>query len=374
MARRSAGICISRIAKVDGQFVPTLIEIMRGVDQFRGVSPEDYMKKPHRVKLEGTFANQASGHGGRASMFQESSALVRAVYAENDNFLVEDNPAASNDRCLVYFSCNGLYYPDTDRAFKRTVIERNRFEWRKRHRVRDVRRRIFVRDVLKQFYVLGISRRLCTIPLMLEFLHEQTRGLRVTTVGASAGGYAAVLFGARLGAEAILSFSGQFSLEPILADREAHERLYPLVFRHADDPGKRAHYDLTGLVRSCTAPILYFLPGRCEFDLQQYRQVERMSAVHAYMVDSDYHGFTVYDFNKQVLLERPAADSVAALAPYRNTIQTQWRLSVALSGLGRTLARGPAEKAAYVPALVRLYLYYVPLLWAERRASARAPR
>jgi hypothetical protein len=49
-------IYISRIDKVGGQIVPTVIETFRNVDQFLGLSPEDYMKKPRLVNLKGTFA------------------------------------------------------------------------------------------------------------------------------------------------------------------------------------------------------------------------------------------------------------------------------------------------------------------------------
>jgi branched-chain amino acid transport system substrate-binding protein len=49
-------IYISRIDKVGGQIVPTVIETIRNVDQFLGLPPEEYMKKPRLVNLKGTFA------------------------------------------------------------------------------------------------------------------------------------------------------------------------------------------------------------------------------------------------------------------------------------------------------------------------------
>jgi branched-chain amino acid transport system substrate-binding protein len=49
-------IHISRIDKVGGQIVPTVIETIRGVDQFLGVDPAEYLKKPRLVNLKGTFA------------------------------------------------------------------------------------------------------------------------------------------------------------------------------------------------------------------------------------------------------------------------------------------------------------------------------
>jgi branched-chain amino acid transport system substrate-binding protein len=47
---------ISRIDKVGSQIVPVVIETVRGVDQFLGQDPAEYMKKPRLVNLKGTFA------------------------------------------------------------------------------------------------------------------------------------------------------------------------------------------------------------------------------------------------------------------------------------------------------------------------------
>jgi branched-chain amino acid transport system substrate-binding protein len=49
-------IHISRIDKVGGQIVPVVIETVRGVDQFLGMDPAEYLKKPRLVTLKGTFA------------------------------------------------------------------------------------------------------------------------------------------------------------------------------------------------------------------------------------------------------------------------------------------------------------------------------
>ena len=49
-------IHISRIDKVGGQIVPVVIDTIKGVDQFLGTDPADYLKKPRLVQLKGTFA------------------------------------------------------------------------------------------------------------------------------------------------------------------------------------------------------------------------------------------------------------------------------------------------------------------------------
>lgn len=51
-----ADIYISRIDKVGDHIVPVVVETVRGVDQFLGMDPVDYLKKPRLVTLKGTFA------------------------------------------------------------------------------------------------------------------------------------------------------------------------------------------------------------------------------------------------------------------------------------------------------------------------------
>ena len=46
---------ISRIEKVGGQIQPVVIETIRGVDQFLGLDPAEYLKKPRLITLKGTF-------------------------------------------------------------------------------------------------------------------------------------------------------------------------------------------------------------------------------------------------------------------------------------------------------------------------------
>jgi branched-chain amino acid transport system substrate-binding protein len=49
-------IHISRIDKVGGQVVPVVIDTVKNVDQFLGLDPAEYLRKPRLVNLKGTFA------------------------------------------------------------------------------------------------------------------------------------------------------------------------------------------------------------------------------------------------------------------------------------------------------------------------------
>jgi branched-chain amino acid transport system substrate-binding protein len=48
-------VTITRIAKVGDQIVPVVVETVRGVEQFLGMVPAEYLKKPRLVALKGTF-------------------------------------------------------------------------------------------------------------------------------------------------------------------------------------------------------------------------------------------------------------------------------------------------------------------------------
>ena len=48
-------VIITRIDKVGDQIVPVAVETVRGVDQFLGLSPEEYVKRPRLIMLKGTF-------------------------------------------------------------------------------------------------------------------------------------------------------------------------------------------------------------------------------------------------------------------------------------------------------------------------------
>jgi branched-chain amino acid transport system substrate-binding protein len=48
-------VTITRIAKVGEQIVPVVVETVRGLDQFLGMAPEAYLRRPRLVALKGTF-------------------------------------------------------------------------------------------------------------------------------------------------------------------------------------------------------------------------------------------------------------------------------------------------------------------------------
>ena len=173
------------------------------------------------------------------------SELLRREY-EKDNYRLIRTGSKTN-KAIIFFSGNGLYFPNTEEEFTQKIIVNDRYEWENLASNRLIRKRyeliIFVRDVYKQWYVTGMNANYDNVDKTAEFLRELTRGYDVTTCGASAGGYAAVLFASLLDAERFFTFSGQFSIHHQINAQGA-----PFVYNYASDIIRNKYYDIAGIM------------------------------------------------------------------------------------------------------------------------------
>lgn len=143
--------------------------------------------------------------------------IVQRVWEKDCNYLIDYSIRNHSKICTIYFSSNGIYYPNTENTFNEIVIKKNRYEWYDT-RVKAARKHLFVRDVYKQWYVKGINSQIDTQAKLLDFLRKETEGYDVITIGSSAGGYASALYGTLLHAKIVLAFSPQITLEGIVFD------------------------------------------------------------------------------------------------------------------------------------------------------------
>jgi hypothetical protein len=104
-------------------------------------------------------------------------------------------------------------------------------------------KRLFVRDVRQAWYHRGTPEYGETIEAVADALREVLAGHdveRLVTAGSSAGGYAALLFGTLLGADVVLCFAPQTTLElgamEEIGDHRWDELLVPLVEAGSIDP------------------------------------------------------------------------------------------------------------------------------------------
>jgi len=225
---------------------------------------------------------------GPALTTQFDLPQVQHAYANLDNFRCVPGRPDSPDRCFVFFSGNGLYFPNTKEEFERRILREDRYEWIGLCPPPSTfRKAIFLRDVRKTWYVDGISARLDSIEKVVELLRVETAGFsEVVCVGNSAGGFAAALFGREIGAHAIYSFSGYFDLSS-----EVGDPANPGLAAAALDVRKQPWLSLgTRSVAPSAGPILHFAPvGSC-IDRRQLRAGRSVPATHSFRLALNTHG------------------------------------------------------------------------------------
>jgi hypothetical protein len=216
------------------------------------------------------------------------------IYSKYPNYKVLNLDNHYN-KCVIYFSSNGLYYPNTEYVFEREIIEKNRFEWGK-NILKCAKKVIFIRDVTKQWYLTGINSKINTIGKLYDFLKQETQGLEVICVGSSAGGYAATLFGSLLKAQCVFNFSGQFCLNHILEDPIARQK-NPTLVKHENDINYCRYYSIIDIIKNNNVPIFYFYPARCKIDIWQKDLVKDIENIYPFPFKSAIHGTTCYIIN-----------------------------------------------------------------------------
>lgn len=209
----------------------------------------------------------------------------KTAWTELENFELRNHGVPK--RCMVYFSSNGLFFPNTSEEFVRTINIENRYEWKSVAPKVDTRN-IFVRDISKQWYLQGISSCLSSIELLAHKLSQLSGGLPIACVGSSAGGYAAALFAGLLNAERAYVFSAQFELLSLLESMYAAES-NPVVHQSARD-SRKYHLDLRGQIASARTQFCYFYPAWSDIDIAQAQFIAETPNVINVGIASSAHG------------------------------------------------------------------------------------
>ena len=114
-------------------------------------------------------------------LWDSPNSLVEGIYS-TDNYEVIDYD--NGKICYIFFSSNGLFFPDTISQFKETIIDKNRYEWKRMATGKEIisksGRHIFVRDIYKQWYTKGISNTVNSIDKMIPLLKALTEKNRIT--------------------------------------------------------------------------------------------------------------------------------------------------------------------------------------------------
>ena len=210
---------------------------------------------------------------------------LQSAYKQKNYILTDTN--SKSRRIMIFFSGNGLYYPNTKSVFYNKIQQNNYYEWINVAQAPQIRQYyekiIFIRDVFKQWYVTGINEKINTIDKLVEFLRALTDGYEITTCGNSAGGYMACLIGNFLKAKRMYDFSGQFVL---------YEELEGSPLLKANINNDRAkYYSLLDYIKY-PQNVYYFYPANCFNDIKQYRFIANKN-INIFAFDRETHGTTV---------------------------------------------------------------------------------
>lgn len=212
--------------------------------------------------------------------------IVREHWLSHPNYLIEYNEKVEKKEwCAVYFCSNDIWFPHTESIFRKRILEKNFFEWY-RCRIDRAYKHIFIRDVYKQWYIKGINGEISSQEKLLDFLKKETHGFKVVTIGSSAGGYAATLFGGKLAAEQVICFNGQFCLEK--AVQHSSLDCNPILFRRLKTAGVKVENILLG-VQGKTR-LFYVYSNKSVSDVEQHRYVEGVKNLSCIAFDSSRHG------------------------------------------------------------------------------------
>jgi hypothetical protein len=235
--------------------------------------------------------------------FQVDSEIVKNFYETQNNYLIEYSKDIAKKYCIIYFSSNDIYYPNTEAAFRSQLISKNNFEWYKT-RISIGHKHIFVRDIQKQFYLAGINSKLNSSQKLLHFLKDETDGYQTITVGSSSGGFASVTYGQLLNAVKIYSFNGGFEISSKLIT--SNERINPLIFRNKEDMKLRLWFDTRNFINNPSS-IYYFQSTKSEWDLNQYSNVKDLS-IHRIQFKNSRHGIPFLKTNLPFVLNCSTED------------------------------------------------------------------
>jgi hypothetical protein len=236
----------------------------------------------------------------KLNIFQIDAPEVKEIYS-NDNYLIEYNKDdCDQNLCVVYFSSHNLYYPNTTFEFHQSIIKSNKFEW-KNNKFSNAKKHIFIRDIHKQWYISGISAKIDNPYKLIDFLLQETRNFETYTIGSSAGGYAAILFGSILKVKRVYAFNPQINLNIIL--KTSNPIIDPLIFKYSNDSQFNIFYDLNNYLINLTE-CHYFLSNKSKVDLIQYNNISREARhkINLISFNNYLHGIPFFKINISYIL------------------------------------------------------------------------
>ncbi|WP_282054678.1 hypothetical protein [Maribacter luteus] len=235
----------------------------------------------------------------KKQIFQIDDPAVKKVYREADNYKVKfhTGPDVEQDLCVLYFSSNELYYPNTAKAFENSILIKDKFEWQ-RNFLRRAHKHIFIRDIQKQWYIEGISEKANSPEKLLNLLKQLTKGFRVYAMGSSAGGFAALLYGSLLQADRVYAFNAQLNLNLVVEGSTPF--VDPILFKYKDQ--ERSKYFIIENFLDQERDCFYFQSSKSVIDIKQYNALKNKNLLIRILFKTSNHGFPFLRHNLMYVL------------------------------------------------------------------------
>lgn len=233
------------------------------------------------------------------NIWDSNNKTIRVAYEQCDNYECIET-GANSEWCYIFFSSNGLYYPNTKEIFEEQILKKNRYEWKwvvKNSTIYQIAGKvIYVRDIYKKWYTNGINERENTIDKTVELLKQLTAGYKVVTVGSSAGGYMAVLTAVKLNAEYCFNFSGQYIISDTIGN---------------------SYFDLSEMVKLYNGNIFYFFPFYCEDDKRNYNSIKNNTCIRPFGFNTNRHAKTMLTGNMCYIIDKSEKDMLSLFEKYK---------------------------------------------------------
>jgi hypothetical protein len=102
---------------------------------------------------------------------------INKIYNKNNYKIIRKS--TNHNKCYIFFSSNGIYYPNTNKIFDYNIIKKNRFEWEEIAKdIKIADKLIYVRDIYKSWYHFGINNKISTIDKLVLFLKKETKNIK----------------------------------------------------------------------------------------------------------------------------------------------------------------------------------------------------
>lgn len=158
---------------------------------------------------------------------------------------------------------------------------------------------IYLRDLKHNWYLNGVPGVGNTVEEITNFLLDQKALYsfrKIITIGASAGGFAALLYGSRIGADVIMAFSPQTfmgKMQRLLYwDRRWEDRRREIYAGHK---GNRAYLDLMPVLKKFEGEVQLFFDKNHRLD---NRHARRVKLKHVTYFNFDEGGHTLAKYLK----------------------------------------------------------------------------